>query len=91
MNATILDPLALWGIQGMTNHQAQALIATAPELLAELKKAHRVIALAISLLTPSEITELDQMTTSSNLHGLYMRSVARRTVISMAEGRGRES
>lgn len=37
MSTTILDPLALWGIQGMTHHQAQALIAAAPLLLEVLK------------------------------------------------------
>lgn len=36
METNILDPLALWGIQGMSREQAKALIAAAPELLAAL-------------------------------------------------------
>jgi len=35
----ILDPLALWGIQGMSQKQAMALIAAAPALRLALKKA----------------------------------------------------
>jgi hypothetical protein len=32
----ILDPLALWGIEGMSQAQARALINSAPDLLAAL-------------------------------------------------------
>lgn len=37
MNTTILDPMALWGIQGMSQEQARSLIAASPDLLLALE------------------------------------------------------
>jgi hypothetical protein len=36
IGGTLIDPLALWGIEGMSQAQARALINAAPDLLAAL-------------------------------------------------------
>ncbi len=56
MNATILDPLALWGIQGMTHQQTLSLIAAAPELLLLLEEAAGMIRENIVPITPGSIS-----------------------------------
>ena len=46
---TILDPMALWGIQGMSPAQRDALIAAAPFLLNALKTtSHNIACLSAS-------------------------------------------